>query len=72
MTATEKYRWIEYHKWTFKGNWYTSLAGNLVLVHQHRLGSWDTLTATLVLHLLKALTLGAMGCQVTIFTEGKQ
>jgi outer membrane protein insertion porin family len=31
MTAREKYRWIEYHKWTFKGNWYTSLAGNLVL-----------------------------------------
>jgi outer membrane protein insertion porin family len=31
MPATEKYRWIEYHKWTFKSNWYTSLAGNLVL-----------------------------------------
>lgn len=31
MPSTEKYKWIEYHKWTFKGNWYTSLAGNLVL-----------------------------------------
>ena len=31
MTPGEKYRWIEYHKWTFRGNWYTSLAGNLVL-----------------------------------------
>ncbi|MFO7923415.1 MAG: outer membrane protein assembly factor BamA [Bacteroidales bacterium] len=31
MPSTERYKWIEYHKWTFKGNWYTSLAGNLVL-----------------------------------------
>ncbi len=31
MPATEKYKWIEYHKWTFRGDWYTSLAGNLVL-----------------------------------------
>jgi outer membrane protein insertion porin family len=31
MPATERYRWIEYHKWTFKSNWYTSLVGNLVL-----------------------------------------
>ncbi len=31
MPAQEKYRWIEYHKWTFKGEWYTALAGNLVL-----------------------------------------
>jgi outer membrane protein insertion porin family len=38
-TATEiqnrenenKYKFIEYHKWTFKGAWYTSLVGNLVL-----------------------------------------
>ncbi len=38
MTAREKYRWIEYHKWTFKGNWYTSLAGNLVLSTSAQLG----------------------------------
>jgi outer membrane protein insertion porin family len=31
MPAEEKYKWVEYHKWTFKSNWYTSLAGNLVL-----------------------------------------
>ena len=38
-TATEiesrenckKYKFIEYHKWTFNGAWYTSLIGNLVL-----------------------------------------
>jgi outer membrane protein insertion porin family len=31
MAPSEKYNWIEYHKWTFKGDWYTSLLGNLVL-----------------------------------------
>lgn len=38
-TATEiqnrenenKYKFIEYHKWTFKGAWYATLVGNLVL-----------------------------------------
>ncbi len=31
MTDKEKYKWIEYHKWTFKSSWYTTLAGKLVL-----------------------------------------
>jgi outer membrane protein insertion porin family len=31
MPPSEKYNWIEYHKWTFRGDWYTSLFGNLVL-----------------------------------------
>ncbi len=31
LPPQERYRWIEYHKWTFKSDWYTALAGNLVL-----------------------------------------
>lgn len=31
MTESEKYKLIEYHKWKFNAEWYTSLAGNLVL-----------------------------------------
>jgi len=27
----EKFKWIEYHKWTFKASWFTRLAGDLVL-----------------------------------------
>ena len=27
----EKYKWVEYHKWTFAGSWFTKLAGDLVL-----------------------------------------
>lgn len=28
---SEKYKYIEYHKWKFTSNWFTKLAGNLVL-----------------------------------------
>lgn len=31
MTDKEKYKWIEYHKWTFNSNYITKLAGDLVL-----------------------------------------
>ena len=31
MPDTEKYKWIEYHKWTFKSATYTKLIGDLVL-----------------------------------------
>jgi len=30
MTDEDKYKWIEYHKWTFKGQWYTPIWGDLV------------------------------------------
>ncbi len=31
LDAVNRYRWIEYHKWRFDGNWYTRLLGDLVL-----------------------------------------
>lgn len=31
MENSEKFKWVEFHKWSFKGSWYTSLVGNLVL-----------------------------------------
>jgi len=34
----DKYRWIEYHKWKFKTDYYTSLAGNLVLYTRAHFG----------------------------------
>jgi outer membrane protein insertion porin family len=36
--VNEKYQWIEYHKWLFKADWYTSLAGNLVLATRAHFG----------------------------------
>ncbi len=38
MDAALKYRWIEYHKWLFKADLYTSVAGNLVLATRAHFG----------------------------------
>ena len=38
MVDADKYRWIEYHKWKFKADWYISLAGNLVLYTRAHFG----------------------------------
>lgn len=38
MTAQQRYRWIEYHKWTFKGTVYTKLIGDLVLMARAQFG----------------------------------
>ncbi|PTN09514.1 outer membrane protein assembly factor BamA [Mangrovibacterium marinum] len=32
LTSEERYSWIEYHKWKFKGGWYTPLSKNRNLV----------------------------------------
>lgn len=37
-TPQEKYRWLEYHKWHFRGNWYTPIVGDLVLTARVRFG----------------------------------
>lgn len=38
MTAQQRYRWVEYHKWTFKGTVYTKLVGDLVLMARAQFG----------------------------------
>ncbi len=37
-TPQEKYRWLEYHKWKFRGNWYTPIVGDLILSTRIRFG----------------------------------
>jgi outer membrane protein insertion porin family len=38
MSVNEKYKYIEFHKWKFLAEWYTSLAGNLVLSTKAQFG----------------------------------
>jgi outer membrane protein insertion porin family len=38
MTDAERYKWIEYHKWTFKGTLYTPIIGDLVLMTRAQWG----------------------------------
>lgn len=37
-SAADRYKWIEYHKWTFKADFYTKLIGNLVLRSKAQFG----------------------------------
>ncbi len=37
-TASEKYKWIEYHKWVFKAAWYLNVVNNLVLATNYQFG----------------------------------
>ena len=38
QSSQDRYRWIEYHKWTFKGAIYTKLVGDLVLMARAQFG----------------------------------
>ncbi|HHV03104.1 MAG: POTRA domain-containing protein [Bacteroidales bacterium] len=38
MTQAQRYRWIEYHKWTFDASLYTRLIGDLVLMTRANFG----------------------------------
>ena len=38
QTSQDRYRWIEYHKWSFKGAIYTKLVGDLVLMARAQFG----------------------------------
>ncbi|MCR5709537.1 MAG: outer membrane protein assembly factor BamA [Bacteroidales bacterium] len=38
QSVQDHYRWIEYHKWTFKGSLYTPIAGDLVLMTRAQFG----------------------------------
>ena len=38
QTSEQRYRWIEYHKWSFKGEVFTKLVGDLVLMARAQFG----------------------------------
>jgi len=38
LTDEERYKWVEYHRWMFKGDWYKSIAGNLVFYTRMHFG----------------------------------
>jgi len=38
LGVSEKYRWVEYHKWRFDGEWYLNLTGKLVLSFNAKMG----------------------------------
>jgi outer membrane protein insertion porin family len=55
MTEAERYRWIEYHKWTFDASLYTRLIGDLVLMTRANFGYLGYYSRNWVILLLKDL-----------------
>lgn len=39
LSVADKFRWVEYHKWRFDAEWYTTLVGKLVLKTQAKIGA---------------------------------
>jgi outer membrane protein insertion porin family len=37
-SVSDKFKWVEYHKWRFNAEWYTTLVGKLVLKSSMKLG----------------------------------
>lgn len=38
VSAEEKFRWLEYHKWRFDAEWYTPIVGDLIFKAQAKIG----------------------------------
>jgi len=38
LSTQERFRWLEYHKWRFDAEWYTTIVGKLVLKAQAKIG----------------------------------
>lgn len=38
LSDAERFKWLEYHKWRFNAEWYTSIVGKLVLKAQAKIG----------------------------------
>lgn len=38
LSATDKFRWLEYHKWRFDAEWYTPIVGKLTLKASAKIG----------------------------------
>lgn len=71
-TPEERYKFVEYHKWKFDAQWFTRLAGKLVLMSQTRfgfLGSYNRLVGQSPFERFK---LGGDGMATYQFLQGSE
>ncbi|MEN0004211.1 MAG: outer membrane protein assembly factor BamA [Bacteroidota bacterium] len=61
VTAQEKYRWLEYHKWRFDAEWYTPLAGDLILRARAKVGMLGSYNSQLGIIPFERFSLGGDG-----------
>ena len=60
----EKFRWLEYYKLKFNGEWHTSIIGKLVFKAQTDFGSLESTTKNVVVFHSKGFILVVMECNV--------
>ncbi len=69
---TEKYKWIEYHKWKFKAYWYFELMEKLVLATKFRFGYLGYYNSDLGVTPFERFYLGGDGLSGTNNFDGRE
>ena len=67
----EKFRWLEYYKLKFSGEWYTSIIGKLVFKAQTDFGLLEFTTKNVVVFHSKGFILVVMECSNGQWTAGR-
>lgn len=72
MSDEQKYKWIEYYKWKFKGDWYLPLAGKLVLHPALRFGFLGAYNSNLGVTPFERFYLGGSGLSGFYNYDGRE
>ena len=67
-----KFKWTEYHKWKFDSQWYTKVAGKLVLKAQAQFGYLGSYTNKTPTSTFERFKLGGDGMQGFDFLQGSE
>ncbi len=67
-----RYKWTEYHKWKFDSQWYTKIAGKLVLKTQAQFGYLGSYTDRTPTSTFERFKLGGDGMQGFDFLQGSE
>ena len=71
-TPEERYKFVEYHKWKFDAQWFTRLAGKLVLMSQTRFGFLGTYNSLVGQSPFERFKLGGDGMATYQFLQGSE
>ncbi|GAB3936256.1 outer membrane protein assembly factor BamA [Mucilaginibacter myungsuensis] len=71
-TPAERYKFVEYHKWKFDAQWFTRIAGKLVLMSQTRFGFLGSYNNAVGQSPFERFKLGGDGMQSFQFLQGSE
>ncbi len=72
MTDEQKYKWIEYYKWKFKGDWYLPLVNKLILHPEIRFGFLGAYNSNLGVTPFERFYLGGSGLSGYYNYDGRE